>query len=90
MLNHKLPNALLNGFVFVREVDGPINTAGLEFDGSLELVDRSIGYADRRRAEYPKTSEQLDQLWHAMDKGIIPKIEPMYSDILAVKQRHPK
>jgi len=29
-------------------------------------------------------------LWHAMDDGIIPKIEPLYSEIKAVKDAHPK
>jgi hypothetical protein len=29
-------------------------------------------------------------LWHAMDDGLIPKIEPMYSEIKAVKEQYPK
>lgn len=47
-------------------------------------------YRDKRRAKYPKYGDQLDMLWHAMDDGIIPKIEPLYSEIKAVKERYPK
>lgn len=44
----------------------------------------------RRKAEYPDITEQLDALWHAMDQGVIPKVEPMYSSIKEVKDRYPK
>ena len=47
-------------------------------------------YSDMRRADYPPVGEQLDCLWHAMDDGILPKVEPFFSKILAVKQAHPK
>ena len=47
-------------------------------------------YVHNRTAEYPPMAEQLDAIWHAMDQGLLPKIEPMYSSILAVKQKHPK
>ena len=47
-------------------------------------------YSDMRRADYPPVGEQLDCLWHAMDDGILPKVEPFFSKILAVKQTHPK
>ena len=48
------------------------------------------GYAAKRSANYPSIGEQLDCLWHAMDDGILPKVEPFFSKILAVKQAHPK
>ena len=44
----------------------------------------------RRAAEYPPIVDQLDSLWHAMDQGIIGKVEPMYSQIKAVKDKYPK
>jgi hypothetical protein len=47
-------------------------------------------YRDLRRSDYPTVQEQLDALWHAMDQGLLPKVEPMYSQVRAVKQRHPK
>ena len=47
-------------------------------------------YVHDRVLEYPPIADQLDALWHAMNQGLMPKIEPMYSSILAVKQKHPK
>ena len=47
-------------------------------------------YIHDRVLEYPPIADQLDALWHAMNQGLMPKIEPMYSSILAVKQKHPK
>lgn len=47
-------------------------------------------YISRRVSSYPHVADQLDALWHAMDQGLLPKIEPMYSSVLAVKQKHPK
>lgn len=45
----------------------------------------------KRRAEaYPAVEEQLDMLWHAMDRGAIPKAEPFFSTLQKVKQQHPK
>jgi hypothetical protein len=44
----------------------------------------------RRSEEYPSIEEQMDSIWHAMDQGMIPKIEPMYSRIKAVKDKYPK
>lgn len=43
-----------------------------------------------RRQAYPAIGDQLDMLWHAMDAGVLPKIEPMYSDIKAVKAANKK
>lgn len=47
-------------------------------------------YSDYRRLSYPALGDQLDMIWHAMDDGLIPKIEPMYSEIKAVKEQYPK
>ena len=49
-----------------------------------------VSYAGQRRAAYPTTGDQLDMLWHAMNDGVLPKVEPFYSDIKAVKARFPK
>lgn len=47
-------------------------------------------HVEKRAVEYPPLEEQLDMLWHAMDRGEAPKAEPWYSAIKAVKARHPK
>ena len=35
-------------------------------------------------------ADQLDALWHAMDTGTTPKIEPFYSQIKLIKDKFPK
>lgn len=47
-------------------------------------------YATLRRDKYPAPGEQLDMLWHAMNAGTAPIIEPWYSDIKAIKDAYPK
>jgi hypothetical protein len=32
----------------------------------------------------------MDMLWHAMDTGVLPKVEPFYTDILNIKAQYPK
>lgn len=43
-----------------------------------------------RRDAYPSVGAQLDWLWHAMNDGTLPRVEPFYSEIKAVKERYPK
>lgn len=58
---------------------------------SLTLAaDRLAAVHADRKAAYPAVTEQLDMLWHAMDDGTMPRIEPMYSQIKAVKAANPK
>lgn len=61
-------------------------------NGVIEKFDPNadIAYQKERRKEYLPVGDQLDALWHAMDAGVLPKVEPMYSQIKSVKQRHPK
>jgi hypothetical protein len=49
-----------------------------------------VSYQYQRREAYPSLGAQLDALWHAMDQGMIPKVEPMYSEVKAVKEAYPK
>ncbi len=44
----------------------------------------------QRRNAYPDIGEQMDMLWHAMNTGAMPKVEPFYSTIKAVKDSVPK
>jgi hypothetical protein len=54
------------------------------------LIQHNEDYKKLRAAEYPKLGDQVDAIWHAMDQGLLPKIEPMYSEIKAVKDKYPK
>ena len=52
--------------------------------------EEKVQYKLTRKELYPSVGDQLDALWHAMDDGLIPKIEPMYSDIKSIKEEIPK
>lgn len=43
-----------------------------------------------RAAAYPRIGDQLDSLWKAMRDGTLPRVEPFYSQIEAVKAANPK
>ncbi|CAK16858.1 hypothetical protein [Pseudomonas entomophila] len=43
-----------------------------------------------RAAEYPSVADQLDALWHAMDKGQLPVVDAFYWSIRGVKDKYPK
>lgn len=72
-------------------VDAVDPATGTVVIGGRQLPEpRRDTYADVRRRMYPSTSVQLDMLWHAMDSLQIPKAEPFYSAIKAVKDAVPK
>lgn len=49
-------------------------------------VDRGL----LRKQQYPLVADQLDMLWHAMDRGELPRAEVFYETIKAVKDAYPK
>lgn len=59
-------------------------------DGQWVSADSRPEYVVARVSQYPAIGDQLDALWHAMHNNTLPRVEPFYSDILAVKQANPK
>ena len=49
----------------------------------------NMDYRLARSNAYPPVEAQMDMLWHAMDKNELPRIEPFYSYIKAVKEAYP-
>lgn len=49
-----------------------------------------MDYRKARLDAYPGVNEQLDMLWHAMDGFHMPRVEPFYSRLKAVKDAYPK
>ena len=47
-------------------------------------------YKEDRKLEYAPISDQLDMLWHAMDTGILPKVDSFYSINKSIKDKYPK
>lgn len=84
-------NPFFIGYTFLYETDVLEDLNGKQWDGSQWVMVQGKPQYMRERAEhYPSVGDQLDALWHAMDSGQTPKIEPFYSDILAVKVQFPK
>lgn len=52
--------------------------------------DEKVKYKILRKVAYPTIESQLDAIWHAMDDGKLPKIEPMYSQVQEIKEQFPK
>lgn len=62
-------------------------------DGAWEMREPVIhreGSSEMRQRAYPSIGEQLDMLWHAMDRGEVPKAEAFYETLKAVKEAVPK
>lgn len=59
-------------------------------DGRWVSASGTPEYVIARLREYPTTGDQLDALWHAMNTGALPIVEPFYSDIKAVKEKYPR
>lgn len=88
---HELNPELFPSHTLLETSEEPIPLPGNRYvDGQWVWENRTPEYAVNRRIEYPTYGDQFDMLWHAMDDGLIPKIEPMYSDIKAVKEKYPK
>lgn len=72
--------------------DQLVTSDWLYSSGQLSYSPRVLekGYAALRQEAYPAIGVQLDMFWHAMNDGQIPKIEPFYSEIKAIKEKYPK
>lgn len=55
----------------------------------IKGVKPAPSHRELRAAEYPPIEAQLDALWHAMDRGDLPKAPEFYTMIKRVKDRHP-
>lgn len=88
---HELDLDLFPGHQFLGESDEMPDVMGKRYvDGQWVRASGEPVYAQSRRYEYPKLGDQMDMIWHAMDRGLIPKIEPLYGQIKAVKDKYPK
>ena len=62
-----------------------------KWDGTKWIsYERPDAYIDKRRSEYLDIGEQLDMLWHAMDTGVLPKVDSFYDINKSIKDKYPK
>tara|TARA_B100001179_G_scaffold219393_1_gene192979 strand:+ start:587 stop:892 length:306 start_codon:yes stop_codon:yes gene_type:complete len=95
--------AIRNVYPEVVTIDN--NTAAYDKDGNTVTLDEDkvkteidklqtayddVAYQRKRIYEYPRVEEQLDMLWHAMDDGILTKVDAFYDANKAVKDKYPK
>lgn len=78
-------------YYLVGQQEYPLNSAK-NVNGVLTYVPfvPVLDYRQKRAMEYPLLGDQMDMIWHSMDNGETPKIEPFYSTIKAVKDKYPK
>tara|TARA_Y100000004_G_C8952634_1_gene429312 strand:+ start:3314 stop:3637 length:324 start_codon:yes stop_codon:yes gene_type:complete len=61
--------------------------------GNSKWEEQQFGYISSRQEAYKSVTDQLDQLWHAVDSGLFgddAKTSDWYSDINTVKTDNPK
>lgn len=92
LAEYKLNLDLFPGYTFIGAYEDKPDVQGKHFDDQNQLVnaDPTPQYVYERKYSYPSMGDQMDALWHAMNTGVLPKIEPFYSEIKAVKEKHPK
>lgn len=66
--------------------DEEFHKAAIEYEANK----KANQYAVQRRKAYPRVTDQLDMIWHAMDGGLIPKAEAFFNAIKAIKDQFPK
>jgi hypothetical protein len=72
------------------ETDSVDTATGQVIAGGRPPPPVNMDYRKARVDAYPNVREQLDMLWHAMDSYHMPRVEPFYSRIKAVKEAYPK
>lgn len=83
------------GEQLLRNVSTPIShhTRKVRYANGQFLDDGPViqsTYITDRKGAYPPVGDQLDMLWHAMNRGELTKVEPFYSQLKAVKDKYPK
>lgn len=68
---------------------------GVAIKGAIQAIPQSApiplpDYVTQRMAAYPPVNQQLEWIWEAMDANLLPRIEPLYSQVKAVRELYPK
>lgn len=88
------PDATYVEYVEVLNLTSPylrVDVTVAMVDGKcVKTVTSIASYVAERQLEYPPIGDQLDGFWHAMDTNLLPRVEPFYSQVKAVKNKYPK
>lgn len=74
--------------LFLGEID-PWDSVDLDTGARIQREKPEPSYREKRRAAYPTVEAQLDALWHAMDRGDLPRAPEFFNMIKRVKDAHP-
>jgi hypothetical protein len=83
-------DVLGEGYEFMEERSDHPGLSGGETWVNGAWVAPAVPYGEARQYSYPALGDQLDALWHAMDRGDLPKILGFYDPIKQVKDENPK
>ena len=79
------------GYKLIGSYRSPPDVYGKRYEnGQWVDANPTPEYVRRRRANYPSVGDQLDALWHAMDKGVLPRVDSFYQGIKKVKEQFPR
>ena len=94
---NKIPNSERMQYKYIKIIkDGAIMPTETEVNAKIQELkgtnSTSSNYAQQRRNAYPSIGDQLDMLWHTMDKNteLQHKFYDFYQTIKKVKVAHPK
>lgn len=78
--------------LFIEVSDDAEPTNILQKDGRCipwtdQIIEKT--YIENRKEAYPRVTDQLDMLWHAMDIGEMPKAQDWYDTIAGIKEQYP-
>lgn len=91
-MNHKAIYNLYQNVKYIKD-DIPYDANGNEVTVDWTAVNNWIDpneYKYSRQQTYPQLAEQLDMLWHAIDKGTLDKTSDFYTTLKQVKDDNPK
>ena len=92
MARHHLINGIKVAFTAQEEAEWDANEAAYAAKKAKEVKTEPKPYVAKRKLAYPQIGDQLDMLWHSIDKNpdLKTKFFDFYEDIKAVKVKYGK
>ena len=92
MARHHLINGIQVPFTAQEEAEWDANEAAYAAKKAKEVKTEPKPYVAKRKLAYPQIGDQLDMLWHSIDKNpdLKTKFFDFYEACKAVKVKYPK
>ena len=83
-----------NGATNFAVIDDVHNICDVQYRDGQMVFDpapvRELTYQENRLNKYPPIGNQIDALWHAMQRGELPMVKEFYDPIAAIKEAYPR